>query len=313
MRTSRAPRPIVSVVLACALALAVCAPGMAAAAVDQLTTSSASSPVLVVRSFTTEPADVLLGQRFTLTLTIRNETKPTAKDVVVSLGGTAAGTSSDSGGNAAAAGADLVSLDASDVRFVGTLKGGASTTVSFNLISSPRASAGVFSLPVNISSEVSGARVTSSQNIGLIVGRVATFSEQNVEFPDSGVVGKSFPISLDVMNTATYAIPGVTLYLEGDAFTLKDTSVVIGTIEAGDAGTLEVSVTPKKAGDATLTVVASYRDDFGAVREVRFPHQVKVEGEPKADEEKPGEADEKPTGVLASIVAFFRGLLGLGG
>jgi hypothetical protein len=276
-------------------------------------TPVAPAPVILVRSFSTAPGEVMLGQRFSLTLTLRNETKATAKDVVVSLGSTSAGTTADSSNGQSAGGADLVSLDSSDVRYVGDLKGHTSLAVTFNLISSPRASAGVFSLPVNSSSDVSGSRVQSSQNIGLVIGRTASFVEENAELPASAVVGEAFPVSLDVVNTSSYAIPAVTLRLEGEGFDFVDGSILIGTIESGDAGTIEAQATPTASGTATLTVVASYRDDFGVVRDVRFPHRVKVEAQPEGGEPKDVPEDKEPEGPLAGFVSFLMGLLGLGG
>jgi len=209
-----------------------------------------------------------------------------------------------------------VSLDSSDMRFIGDIKGGGLVSVTFNLITSPNAAAGILSLSVNISSDVNGTRESSSQKIGLKLNRTATFDEQAPDFPAAGVEGQSLPVTVDVQNTSEFAVPGVSLRLEGDAFEITGSPDAAGKIESNDSATLEAQVTPKVSGDATLTVVASYRDDFGQIREVRFPHRIKVEKAPDVvDGEGPAKPDEpeKPKGFLESVASFFMGLLGLGG
>jgi len=311
-------RRILAAGLVLALATTLVTPALAGAAAtpaagpaDTPAAAPTPAPVLLVRSYATTPGDVLLGERFTLSLTIRNATKQRAKDVVVALGATSAGGDGATGGG----GAELVSLDSSDMRFVGDIKGGGAVSVSFNLITSPGAAAGVLSLPVNISSDVNGQRESSSQKIGLKLNRTASFEEQAPDFPKTAIVGEELALSVDVQNTSSFAVPGVSLRFEGDGFGIEGAPAQIGKIEPNDTGTLEAKVTPKVAGDATLTVVATYRDDFGQHREVRFAHKIKVEKPPTID--APGKSGkpeaEKPRSFMESVASFFMGLLGLGG
>ncbi len=312
-------RRILAAGMALALATTLVTPALAGAAAtpaagpaEAPAAAPAPAPVLLVKSYATTPGDVLLGERFTLSLTIRNATKVRAKDVVVALGATAAGAGGD---GASGGGAELVSLDSSDMRFVGDIKGGGVVSVTFNLITSPGAAAGVLSLPVNISSDVNGQRESTSQKIGLKLNRTATFEEQAPEFPKTAVEGEELGLTVDVQNTSSFAVPGVSLRFEGDGFEIVGAPAQVGKIEPNDTGTLEAKVTPKVAGDATLTVVATYRDDFGQQREVRFAHKLKVE-KPKAvveggPDNKPD--PDKPKTFLESVASFFMGLLGLGG
>jgi hypothetical protein len=308
-------RGILAAGIVLALAAAFVSPALAGAAVTPAETpvpAATPAPVLLVRSYGTEPDDVLLGERFTLSLTIRNATKIRAKDVVVSLGATSAG-SGEAGG--AAGGAELVSLDSSDMRFLGDIKGGGALSVSFNLITSPGAAAGVLSLPVNISSDVNGVRETSSQKIGLRLNRTATLEEQAPDFPKTAIEGEEIPITADILNSSSFAVPGVVLSVEGKGFDVSGTPVRAGKIEAGESGTVEAKVTPTMSGDTTLTIVVAYRDDFGQTREVRFAHGLKVEKAQTAPPEGEVAAPEAgaPKSFLESVASFFMGLLGLGG
>jgi hypothetical protein len=299
-----------------ALAAAFVSPALAGAVVTAVETpapAASPAPVLLVRSYGTEPDDVLLGERFTLSLTIRNATKIRAKDVVVSLGATSAGSGEAAGGSGGAA--ELVSLDSSDMRFLGDIKGGGALSVSFNLITSPGAAAGVLSLPVNISSDVNGVRESSSQKIGLRLNRTATLEEQAPDFPKTATEGEEIPITADILNSSSFAVPGVVLSVEGKGFDISGMPVRAGKIEAGESGTVEAKVTPTVSGDATLTIVVAYRDDFGQTREVRFAHGLKVEKAQTSPTEGEVAAPEAgaPKTFLESVASFFMGLLGLGG
>lgn len=265
------------------------------------------APVLVIASYKTSTKRVLVGARFTLTLEIDNATARRAENVVVSLQSGATGGVAE----ATTVGGGLSVVGSGNAKFLGTIKGSQSDSVSFDVMAGPGTAAGTYTVPVTIAFEYNGERQEVTQTIGIVVERDAQFSMVLSELPDESMIGETFDVSFEVANTSGFALSAVTLSVEATDAVVADDKLFLGSFDAAGSETIDVQVTPKKAGDLEVVLVVSYRDDFGRDRSFRAPYTVKVTAAPKDT----GESDtdvEPPASEGNWFSEFFLALFGLG-
>ncbi|MDP3629885.1 MAG: hypothetical protein Q8S43_02875 [Actinomycetota bacterium] len=269
------------------------------------------APVLVVRAYKTSMSRVLVGMRFNLTLDIQNATARRADNVVISL---QSGTSAASAAEAAVStGGGLSVMGSGNAKFVGTIKGSKSQSVTFDVMAGPGTAAGTYNVPVIIAFEYNGERQEITQTIGIVVERDATFSVVTAELPKDGVVGVPFDASFELANTGGFALSAVTLSVEATGATVTDGKAFLGTFEAAGSEAIDVQVTPEKAGTLDVVLVVSYRDDFGRTKTFSSPYKVTVTDQPKdTGESAPGTSGDKTKDDKNPFVAFIMALFGLG-
>jgi hypothetical protein len=305
------------------LALVGAGPGIASAAVAPAVTPAApvapANAILLISSYATSPAEVTVGSRFTLSVTVSNVTSRKAEEVVISLGeGSApaeATGETGAGAGAAAAGSDLVVLGTGNVKYVGTVAGKKAASVSFSFIASPKASPGVYAVPVTISSRNSGEVHSSTQTIGIMLRRSPNFQVGETKIPDSAVVGEPFEATAEILNDSGFQVRGIVYSIESPALEITKGRTAVGTLETGDSESVTAQCTPRVAGDAVLTLVIAYRDDFNEVRTIRRDYPVKVteRSSETTPAPEPVEPDSGQKSFFEQIGSFFMGLLGLGG
>lgn len=275
---------------------------------DPVIATPKPAPVLVVSSYETSVERVLVGTRFKLTLDIKNATARRAENVVVSLQG---GTSSAAAPDAAASTGGLSVMGSGNTKFVGTIKGTSTGSVTFEVMAGPGAAAGTYNVPVVIAFEYNGERQEVTQSIGILVERDAAFSVITAEVPETGVVGESFDASFEIANTGGFALSAVTLSVEASNADVVDGKVFLGTFDAAGSEAIDVQITPEKAGELEIVLVVTYRDDLGRETSFRTPYTMTVESQPKETDE-PGPSTDDRSGDTNPFVAFIMALLGLG-
>ncbi len=283
------------------------APAASAAVPGVTAVTPTPAPVVVVRSYATNPARVTVGTEFDLTLTLYNATSRRADNVVVSLGqpAAAAGATATTGG--------LAVLGTGNAKYLGLLKGKTEATVTFHVIAAPGTTPGAITVPIAVSFEHQDARQEVAYTIGMLVERDATLSLVTAEFPDTVMVGETFDASFEVANASAYALSGVTLSVQAPDADVIDGSIFLGTMDAATTESLDVSITPGKAGDLEIAVVVAYRDDFGRPQEFRETRTVRVEAAPEPGDIQPGaETPEDDGGSGNWFVNFIKALFGLG-
>jgi hypothetical protein len=314
------PHRVLAVLTTLALATAGATPGIASAVTTPVVPVASVAPadaILVISSYGTSPGEVTVGSRFSLSVTLANMTPRRAQEVVVSLGegGTAAEAGGEAAAGAAAAGSNLVVLGTGNVKYLGTIAGKKAASVRFSLIVSPKAAPGVYSVPVTISSRNAGEVRSSTQTIGILVRRKPIFEFGATSVPRAATAREPFEATAEIVNDSGYAVRGIVYTIEGDAFDITQGRTAAGTLETGDSESVTAQCTPRVSGEATLTVVIAYRDDFNEVRTIRRDYPVKVK-EPSSEgttAPEPVEPTSDSKSVFEQIGSFFMGLLGLGG
>jgi hypothetical protein len=317
------PHRLLAVLTTIALVGVPVGPGIASAVVapaaTPAVTAAPADAVLLISSYATSPGEVTVGSRFSLSVTVANVTSRKAEDVVVSLGEGAAsaetGGESAGTGAAAAAGSDLVVLGTGNVKYIGTISGKRAASVSFSFIASPKANPGVYAVPVTISSRNAGEVRSSTQTIGILVRRSPIFEVGETKIPSTATAGEPFEATAEILNDSGFQARGVVYSIEGSAFDIAKGRTAVGTLETGDSESVTAQCTPRVSGDATLTLVIAYRDDFNEVRTIRKDYPVKVaeRSSEATSAPKPAEPDTGSKSLFEQIGSFFMGLLGLGG
>lgn len=266
------------------------------------------APVLVIASYKTSTKRVLIGSRFKLTLEIDNATARKADNVVVSL---QSGTSPASVAEAAAGGGSgggITVVGSGNAKFLGTIKGSASDSVTFDVMVSPGTAAGTYTVPVIMAFEHNGERQEITQTIGIVVERDARFSMVLAELPDEVMAGETFDASFEVANTSGFALAAVSLSVEATDAVVADSNIFLGSFDAASSEAIDVQITAEKPGTLEVVLVVTYRDDFGKEKSFRSPYEVKVTDapeEPAGEAEAPAEEDDGGNWFTDFLKALF--------
>lgn len=266
------------------------------------------APVLVVESYGTSPEHLIVGSAFTLTLDVSNATARRAENVVVSLGAVAAGMPAE----AAGATGGLTVLGTGNAKFLGTLRGQRTESISFEVMAGPGTPPGTVTVPVTLSFEYDGERREVAYTIGLLLERTASFALVTAELPATVMAGESFDATFEVANTGGFAVAGATLSVEASGAVVIDGTLFLGTLDVAGTETIDVTIATESPGPLEVVVVVSYRDDFGRAQSFREARTVNVQDAPDAGPEGPDA--EKPTDESDDnwFVAFIKALFGLG-
>lgn len=261
------------------------------------------APVIVVRSYTTSAQRLVIGSAFDLSVSVYNATSRRADNVVVSLG---AASATATGANTNA----LTVLGTGNAKFLGALKGQSEAAVTFGVIAGPSTTPGALSVPVTVSFEHQGLRQEVTYYIGLLLERDAALSLVTAQLPESAVVGETFDASFEVANASAFALSGVTLSVEASGAQVTDESIFLGSFDAAGSEGIDVTITPKNAGPLDVSVVVTYRDDYGRVQTFKQTRQVRVETAPEIAPEEQGAAEQ----VKADnwFVKLIKSIFGLG-
>lgn len=325
--------PIPSAVLAVAMILAAAVPALAASATpaqgaaapgaptpatvasEQLAVPtepdmpvSRPAPVLVISSYKTSAKRLLAGSTFDLTLDIRNETGRIAENAVVALAGASGGGAVEAA--AATGSSGLTILDTGNAKYVGTIRGRTTKSVTFRVVAGPGTPPGAMTIPVSISFEHGNERHESQYSIGLVFERDAAIKVTLAEYPNNALLGEPFDASFEIANTGAFGLSAMSISVESTGATIADSVMFVGAFDTAATEGIDVTVTPENAGPVELTLVVTYRDDFGKEKTFKSAYTVEVEGQSEPDEEADA-GDDESAEKGSWFARFFRALFGL--
>lgn len=269
-----------------------------------------ASPLLLV-SHSTQPKQITSGEEFTLTLKIKNEGSVTANNVTVSLelgtSSVAAGSDQKTLEKGLATGIPISPIDASSLRYLGSIGPGGERQVTFKMVASGDALSGAYNLPVVLNYQGENNYPGSSkQTIGLIIVRKPDIRITGLSYPHTTVAGKRFKVIVDIVNAGNFAVSGVSVSLESQMLRISNGDLFIGTLEPGDSDSLEAKALAETAGKKVVTVKVSYKDDFNRTKVLKQKVKIKVS---KLLKEKGKKV--KASTFFDRLISFFRALLGL--
>jgi hypothetical protein len=265
-------------------------------------------PVLVLQSYKTNPGYLSVGSRFKLEVSIDNVVDVQARNVVVTVAGSAMATS----GIVPPTNSPQVVVLGSSTRYLGTVDGNEKNRrVTFDLISNPKGGPGPFTLPVTVEYDSNnGGRGVVTQAVGLMLTRTLVFDVGALTYPTETTAGVPFKTSVAVQNTNEFPVNGVALSFTGAGVTWSSNETTVGTLDPGKTGRLEATGIPEQAGNLLVTMVITYKDDYNQVKEIRRDLTIAVAARPV---EKPRPVSNRPTTTGGLVALFVKALLGLGG
>jgi hypothetical protein len=198
-------------------------------------------------------------------------------------------------------------VDASSLRYLGSISKGGERQVTFKMVASGDALSRAYNLPVVLhyqgENNYSGS---SRQIIGLIIVRKPDIRVTDLSYPKVTMAGKKFKVVVDIVNAGSFAVNGVSVSLESQMLKISDGSLFIGTLEPGDSDSIEASAVAETAGKKLITVKVSYKDDFNRTQVLKQKVKINVGKLQKQIEKK-----TESVSFFGRIASFFKALLGL--
>ncbi len=261
-------------------------------------------PLLIVRSFESNPRTIVAGKPFKLTLDIHNATNRRADNVLVSLGpaeGVAPGA------------AGLAIMGTGNAKPLGDLRGNRQAEVTFDVTTLAGTPAGALSVPVRVSFEFEGQRHEVAYAIGVMIERTPILTMISAEVPDSVMVGESFPAMFELANASGFALNAAKISVEASGATVTDGSFFIGNFEDAITESIESMIIPEEPGTVDVVLVLEYRDQLGNLQSWRETRTVEVQESAEFEDGVDPAAGQEADAEEHWLMSFFKSIFGLGG
>lgn len=272
-------------------------------------TPPANKPHLIVSNYKIDPSPVEPGASFTLSVDVLNTSKKRVDNLLVSIGAISAAGGQGGGNQSAVPSNAFATRTTGNSRYLSSLGAGATAKTTFELATAPKTDPGLYVALIDLNYISADIDYSSSQSVGVSVGRPTFLELQGVSIPKTALVGQEFPITFEGVNAGSFGVQGVALSLKSDGLEVKDALNFIGALDAGDSDSLEAKAVARRAGPVTAELQIKYRDDFNQSRVVLKNVSINIKARPKA---APKPAEPAGGGFFQSIGNFFKALLGLG-
>lgn len=252
---------------------------------DPADPSKIKSPNLVLRQSSYGNADVVAGKPFTLSLTVYASTGTEAvNDVVVSV--TLPEHITLTGGSLSS--------------YIGAISPRGTQEVGFSILPSASITASVANITVNMSGTgaVTGAAVSGSSIISVPILQPDRFELQNIEVPESMMVGQGGSVSLSFVNKGKNPLSNLEATLTGTNLGTASTKQYVGNVAAGSENSVDFDLMPDTAGPISGVITLSYEGtdgsvqtvskDFTSTAEDAMPFDPGMDGEMPVEEPKTG-------------------------
>lgn len=252
------------------------------------------------------------GEVFWLDLVIANVGRQAAVRSFLAFGGGAAPSAADGAGSAGAPSLGVFApLGRSNRVFLGRIDAGAETTVTQRMVADGAAKPGVYALDVAMSyDDAEGKTLQSSEIVTLLLSRQALVQFTPVNVVTQTVVGQPMPFAVEIINAGANTLNVGEVRVEGSRrIGVQGGGRFVGALDDGGSDLIEATLDPKAPGEATVTVVVTYVDDFNQPQELRESYDFEVAAAPEAPADDAA-TPEPPRRSWA--VRVLRGLLGLG-
>lgn len=267
----------------------------------------ATQPQIVIREYRTTPETLSPGNSFVLTLTLSNVGGGAAQRLMLTIGGAASATATSGLG-------PFAPLESSNVKFLGNLEAGQTTVVAQRFVVDGQAKAGVYQLPVTLDyQDPRSSRRSDTQIISLLVIRAPLLRVDWAEPVTQTLVDQPLDLFIEVINIGQYSVNTNRVELSSDTLDItQGASTYIGPLESGTTQSIQARGTPRRAGQATLTVTVNYVDDLNRPQQIKRALYIDVQ-EPQPQLQPTPTPGESPGGGFWEWLGkLLRGLFGLG-
>lgn len=268
-----------------------------------------AEPVVYISNRVVQPDKVMAGEKFTLTVTLKNSlATKSVKNMLVKI---------DTGN------LHINLLENANVFQVDKIPAGGETELTFRLGSDASIPAGKYNLNFTFNYDSSKTLNLSSSGSTIVeIHQPANMELVMPRFSQSVTVGETIPLSLQVMNMGRDPMYNVRCTVSGFGFAPANTGY-IGTMDAGSSATTEVELyiialnasqgneNGSQYGDTVGTVTLIYEDETGQEyrQETQFETTVNRPVVEVAQTASGEDADEKAAGQWWISVLILGGVI----
>ncbi|MDD3394698.1 MAG: CARDB domain-containing protein [Anaerotignum sp.] len=267
---------------------------------------NASKPKLIVSNYVCDPLIVMAGQEFDLNMDILNtHATKGAKNIKMFLT-LAEETSSET----EKSGNIFTPVKSSNTFYFDAIGPKGTAHKQLRLYVVPEAQPKTYTLTVNFEYEDSaGKEYTATELLGINVKQVTEMQIDDFAMPDSVELYTPVTVSFSYYNTGKVALSNVMLKVEGDV-ECQNKNTYIGNMDSGASEYFESTFTPNTSGEVPLSIVISYEDATGEIKEERRDFVLNVT-EPMMPEDMEGDEsatppmDMKKVMISIALLALF--------
>lgn len=257
-----------------------------------------STPRVILAGFTTEPAQVVAGQDFTVSFTLRNtSTRTRVQNMLVSVA------SDDSA---------FLPADGSSSMFISRIRADQVETRSMRFHSLPSLEEKPYRLTLTIQYEDAAANAFSATETASVRVRQNIRADASVPqlMPPQLTLGQDASLTFSIFNQGKTKLYNAKAAIkEGQALTSPE--VFVGTIDPGSSGAVDMTVSAAQEAMGPITVTVSYEDVDGNVTTMDRAVEVAVVPPMPIEEPGMGEQPGEETGQFPVVpVLIAAGLLG---
>lgn len=267
---------------------------------------NASKPKLIVSNYVCDPLIVMAGQEFDLNMDILNtHAEKGVKNIKMFLT-LAEETSSET----EKSGNIFTPVKSSNTFYFDSIGPKGTAQKQLRLYVVPEAQPKTYTLTVNFEYEDSaGKEYTATELLGINVKQVTELQMDEFAIPDTVEMYSPVTVSFGYYNTGKVTLNNVMVKVEGDV-ECPNKNTYIGNLESGSSEYYETSFTPVTSGEVPVSIVLSYEDATGELKEERRDFVLNVM-EPMMPEDMEGEnpatppMDMKKVMISISILALI--------
>ncbi len=278
-------------------------------------------PQVIISGYQSDVVPLQPGTSFKLTLDVKNVGMATARNITMVMGGGGSAASGNDSGTPAPGGVagssgeftNFAPLGASNIQPLGNLDVEASITASQQLIVNVTTNPGTY--PVKFSyiySDEHGNKYQDDQVITLLVYRLPLIEVNFYRPADPFMVGQTGMLPIQVVNLSRNSTILGNMTVTSNAGQMLNSSLLVGTLDAGGYYPMDVSFTPEFPGPAEILIQIQYTDDFNQPRHQEFKLSVDVADAPIM-EGPPVDLPvvDMPETFWQKVVRFVKGIFGL--
>lgn len=250
------------------------------------------APVMLLDSYETGSDYLQPGQRFTLTLSLKNIGDADASGLSVSFGSI-----EDSGGGGTPTGSSFTPsstfapLGSGGTQFVGDVAASSEPfTLEQEFIVSGSVDSGVFSLPITLRYSLPDGTATQTKLTASLVVIVPPQIRviETPPLPETVSAGESIPLALEIANRGRKVVNFTTAVVTAENGEVLDgAETYLGPLRNDDDTTLTATVIAQTPGTVTITVTLNYTDDLNQPQAIVETYTVEALEAPNIDFEQP--------------------------
>lgn len=215
----------------------------------------AYTPKVIVTGFTTNPAEVVAGEDFTLSVTFKNTSDSgTVNNLKAAL------SSADNTFNP---------VSGSSTLFISSLAPGASKSVSIKLHAKAEAAPGSYNISFALNYDAPGTKdnapVTDTEVVAVPIKQVpkVQVTQLQLQPSDMAYIGNDVNVMSTVNNTGKSKIYNVSVTVTDSANCFAKGEQYLGNLDSGATGNVDLYINAQQMGTGKLTMKVTYEDEEG--------------------------------------------------